>query len=215
MRTLLLLSTIMTVSAEPSGDWWTTMQMRGCEWNADAYNSGTGTNGKIVCPDGVYLSNVNLRYADLRGASLVSARLSGTDLRDADLRYADLRGASLDFADLRDADLRYAGLRDVWLLDVDLWNTVFSDSADVCVHINPVTIRFPPVHKYGRIASDKVVYYTKDLLERVRAHFHSVMPQILTNLTNEELLAELGKRSGLNCTALADAYQKNSDCCGQ
>ncbi len=84
---------------------------------------------------------LNLRRADLRGASLRDADLRGALLEEADLAAADLTGANLQGADLgganlqgallEDADLRKASLRfargqgSVWeearLQGADLW----------------------------------------------------------------------------------------------
>jgi hypothetical protein len=89
---------------------------------------------------GAYLSDTDLRDADLRGAYLCYADLSDTDLRGADLRgaylcdaylsgthlsgaylsAADLRGAYLSAADLCDADLRDAYFGGAVLSGADL-----------------------------------------------------------------------------------------------
>ena len=58
-----------------------------------------------------------LSDADLRGADLSYANLSYADLRCADLSYADLRCADLSYADLRYANLRGADLRNAKLRD--------------------------------------------------------------------------------------------------
>lgn len=51
--------------------------------------------------NGVDLSNVDIRCADLSGANLIGANLSGTNLRCVDLSGANLSGANLTGADLR------------------------------------------------------------------------------------------------------------------
>jgi uncharacterized protein YjbI with pentapeptide repeats len=48
-----------------------------------------------------WLSETNLRGANLSGANLRYANLSGVNLRNADLTGADLSGADLTGADLR------------------------------------------------------------------------------------------------------------------
>ncbi|WP_433270659.1 pentapeptide repeat-containing protein [Actinosynnema sp. CS-041913] len=56
------------------------------------------------------LQRVNLRGADLRGASFFMALMSGADLRDTDLRGARLKEVHLVGVDFRGADLRGADL---------------------------------------------------------------------------------------------------------
>lgn len=72
------------------------------------------------------LSHIDLREADLKGAtlrrcSLVCARLDGTDLRAADLAYADLTGANLRGANCADARLSGACLRGADLSGANLF----------------------------------------------------------------------------------------------
>jgi uncharacterized protein YjbI with pentapeptide repeats len=50
---------------------------------------------------------VNLRYADLGGASLTTANLPGADLRDANLLGADLNGIWLTGAKLARTDFSF------------------------------------------------------------------------------------------------------------
>ena len=66
------------------------------------------------------LRHADLRRADLRHADLRRADLSDADLSDADLRHADLSDADLRHADLSDADLRHADLSDADLSHADL-----------------------------------------------------------------------------------------------
>ena len=82
-------------------------------------NNGDGTRAYLSEVD---LRGANLVGANLRTATLTGANLSGADLFDADLSEADLRGANLvganlikailDGADFSDADLRNAILPD-------------------------------------------------------------------------------------------------------
>ena len=67
-----------------------------------------------------YLSDANLRGANLSGANLSDADLSGADLSGADLSDADLSGADLRRANLSGADLRRANLSGANLSDADL-----------------------------------------------------------------------------------------------
>ncbi len=55
--------------------------------------------------------NIDLTWADIRGADLTGANLTHADLRDADLNGAYLRSANLTGAALRNADLTHAYLR--------------------------------------------------------------------------------------------------------
>jgi uncharacterized protein YjbI with pentapeptide repeats len=55
--------------------------------------------------------NIDLTWADIRGADLTDANLTHADLRDADLNGAYLRSANLTGAALRNADLTRAYLR--------------------------------------------------------------------------------------------------------
>jgi uncharacterized protein YjbI with pentapeptide repeats len=56
------------------------------------------------------LRGVNLSKADLRNANLSNANLSNANLSGADLSGADLRGANLNRADLSGANLRITNL---------------------------------------------------------------------------------------------------------
>lgn len=69
---------------------------------------------------GADLSDVNLRKANLNGADLCKANLIDADLFQADLREADLSDAYLHSADLREADLSDADLSGTWLSGADL-----------------------------------------------------------------------------------------------
>jgi hypothetical protein len=69
--------------------------------------------------------NIDLRRANLRGASLWLARLGGAslwevNLQNANLRYVNLREARLDDADLREAHLYWANLSGANLVVADL-----------------------------------------------------------------------------------------------
>jgi hypothetical protein len=55
----------------------------------------------------LYLMNLNLSGADLRGARLDGADLAGAQLQRANLKYASLQGANLSEAHLQGANLRY------------------------------------------------------------------------------------------------------------
>lgn len=62
-------------------------------------------------PDPASHMNIDLTWADIRGADLTGANLTHSDLRDADLNGAYLRSADLTSAALRNADLTRAYLR--------------------------------------------------------------------------------------------------------
>jgi uncharacterized protein YjbI with pentapeptide repeats len=66
------------------------------------------------------LRGADLSFADLRGAILSGADLREAHLREAHLRGVDLRGAILIWADLREAHLREADLRGAHLSGADL-----------------------------------------------------------------------------------------------
>lgn len=62
-------------------------------------------------PDPAAHGNIDLTWADIRGADLTNANLTHADLRDADLDGAYLRSANLTGAALRNADLAHTYLR--------------------------------------------------------------------------------------------------------
>lgn len=62
-------------------------------------------------PDPASHVNIDLTWADIRGADLTAANLTHADLRDADLKDAYLRSVNLTGAALRNADLTHAYLR--------------------------------------------------------------------------------------------------------
>ena len=68
---------------------------------------------------------------ELRGASLVAARLIGVDLTGANLRGAMLLGADLRRATLADADLTGADLRGADLREADLGGALFLTQAQL------------------------------------------------------------------------------------
>ena len=70
---------------------------------------------------GIYLSDTDLRRANLSGVNL-----SNTDLSHANLSGANLSGANLSGADLWDTDMSGAYLRGANLCDANLSNTDFS-----------------------------------------------------------------------------------------
>ena len=61
--------------------------------------------------------------ADLRGASLVGARLEKMNLSGADLRKANFEGALLDRANFMGADLRAARFRGAFIEGTEFWLT--------------------------------------------------------------------------------------------
>jgi uncharacterized protein YjbI with pentapeptide repeats len=85
---------------------------------------------------GIYLSDTDLRRANLSGANLSNtdlshanlsgANLSGANLSGANLWDTDLSGANLSGADLWDTDMSGAYLRGANLCDANLSNTDFS-----------------------------------------------------------------------------------------
>ena len=95
-----------------------------------------------LCLESSVADNINLSYADLRGADLRSAYLSYADLRGADLRGADLRSAYLSGADLRGANLRsaylsYADLRSADLSGANLRGAIDAQHAIARTRILP------------------------------------------------------------------------------
>ena len=71
---------------------------------------------------GAFLSDANLKGADLSDADLRGANLKGADLSDANLKGADLSDADLRGANLKGADLSDANLKGADLSDADLSN---------------------------------------------------------------------------------------------
>lgn len=69
---------------------------------------------------GANLATAILRNANLSNANLVGADLSSADLRGAILENTDLRGATLDLADLTEADLTNVRLRGATLVQTKL-----------------------------------------------------------------------------------------------
>jgi hypothetical protein len=81
---------------------------------------------------------------DLRGASLVAARLAGADLRGANLRGAALVGADLRRAHLTGADLTGADLRGADLREADLAGALFVHQSQLETAAGDAATRIPP-----------------------------------------------------------------------
>ncbi|MFB6123595.1 MAG: pentapeptide repeat-containing protein [Haloferacaceae archaeon] len=79
-------------------------------------------------PEGIDLTGVSLRDADLSDADLYGATLRGADLRDADLADADLERGDLTRANCRDANLHEADLLDATLREATLRATDLTDA---------------------------------------------------------------------------------------
>lgn len=85
------------------------------------YDSGFACKATVNQGDGTEQEPLlDLRCADMRGASLSRGTLVGANLRGVDLTEADLTKADLTGADLREADLSRADLRLVNLKGADL-----------------------------------------------------------------------------------------------
>jgi hypothetical protein len=81
---------------------------------------------------------------DLRGASLLSARLAGADLRGANLRGATLVGSDLRRAHLTGADLTGADLRGADLREADLAGALFVHQSQLETAAGDAATRIPP-----------------------------------------------------------------------
>lgn len=79
-------------------------------------------------PVAVWLSEANLRGADLETANLEGADLGHVNLEGAHLRGAKLRGANLEHAYMTHADLRGAHLERAHLYDAKLWKADLEDA---------------------------------------------------------------------------------------
>ena len=77
---------------------------------------------------GADLIGADLGCADLYGADLRRANLGSANLRGADLRCANLRCANLRHANLYGADLSYADLRGATLIDANLRGVLRKDT---------------------------------------------------------------------------------------
>lgn len=80
---------------------------------------------------------------ELRGASLVAARLIGVDLTGANLRGAMLLGADLRRATLADADLTGADLRGADLREADLRGALFLTQSQLETAVGDARTRLP------------------------------------------------------------------------
>ena len=89
-----------------------------------------------------YLSDANLRRADVSDANLNDANLSGADLSGADLSDANLNGANLSDANLRRADLSDANLSGADLSGADLSDANLSGSLGLLDAINYMEAHF-------------------------------------------------------------------------
>jgi len=107
---------------------------------ADDIYDGCRLGPEVTCRDrrfdGLVLTNVDLRGADLRRSSFAASDLRGADLRRADLRGTDFRGADLGDADLRGANLAGADLSFATLVGADLRGADLTDVA-TCLQLRP------------------------------------------------------------------------------
>ena len=82
---------------------------------------------------GIFLANAHMLHSNLQGAFMSQADLRGADLGESNLRFtvldqAHLRGANLDRSNLNGADLRRADLRGANLSHSTLQNAVLEDA---------------------------------------------------------------------------------------
>jgi Pentapeptide repeats (8 copies)/NACHT domain len=82
-----------------------------------------------------FLSDANLRSANLSGTDLSHANLSGADLQGANLNRTDLFSAQLSDADLGNADLSHADLSRVDLSGANLWGANLSRAELFCTDL--------------------------------------------------------------------------------
>ena len=78
--------------------------------------------------DGVSLSGIHLKYADMKNAKLVNVDMSGADLTRSDFSYASMYGANLEGANLFKANLEGANLKSANLCNCDLLGADFSNA---------------------------------------------------------------------------------------
>ena len=78
--------------------------------------------------DGVSLSGIHLKYADMKNAKLVNMDMSGADLTRSDFSGASMYGANLEGANLFKANLEGANLKSANLCNCDLLGADFSNT---------------------------------------------------------------------------------------
>ena len=78
--------------------------------------------------DGVSLSGIYLKYADMKNAKLVNVDMSGADLTRSDFSGASMYGANLEGANLFKANFEGANLKSANLRNCDLLGADFSNT---------------------------------------------------------------------------------------
>ena len=78
--------------------------------------------------EGVSLSGIYLKYADMKNTKLINVDLSGSDLTRADFSGASMYGANLEGANLFKANFEGANLKSANLKKCDLLGTDFSNT---------------------------------------------------------------------------------------
>ena len=78
--------------------------------------------------DGVSLSGIYLKYADMKNAKLVNVDMSGADLTRSDFSGASMYGANLEGANLFKANFEGANLKSANLCNCDLLGADFSNA---------------------------------------------------------------------------------------
>ena len=78
--------------------------------------------------DGVSLSGIHLKYADMKNAKLVNMDMSGADLTRSDFSGASMYGANLEGANLFKAIFEGANLKSANLCNCDLLGADFSNA---------------------------------------------------------------------------------------
>ncbi|MGO4882325.1 MAG: toll/interleukin-1 receptor domain-containing protein [Bryobacteraceae bacterium] len=120
-----------------------------------------GINLKEANLCGATFTRQKMLHSDLRSADITAAKFSRADLRGADLslvqgRGVDLSGANLGAADLSKATLRAAIFTRAWfygtvLIDVDLTDAV---GLETCEHYGPSHINDRAVLRSGRVPTE-------------------------------------------------------------
>ena len=83
---------------------------------------------EILHNDGVSLSGIHLKYADMKNAKLVNVDMSGADLTRSDFSGASMYGANLEGANLFKANFEEANLKSANLCNCDLLGADFSNT---------------------------------------------------------------------------------------
>ena len=94
------------------------------------YKPDEHTHQKIekLHKDGVSLSGIYLKYANMKDVNLVKVDLSGADLTRSDFSGASMYGANLEGANLFKANLEGANLKSANMNNCDLLGADFSDT---------------------------------------------------------------------------------------